>query len=373
MKQSQFISFVKKEFIHIFRDVKTMLVLFAIPITLVLLFGFAISNDLKRVKVAVVIPDGDQEVAELVRKIDAGDCFEVVAYVGNVKEIDRLMKKGRADAALVFENSTSAKLLGADGTGIDVIIDASNSTNAATEAMYLTEIIYNWLQENAEGIPSQKESGKIVSNMRMLYNSGMESSYNFVPGVLGMILMLICSLMTSTSVVREKENGNMEVLLVSPMRPFNILIAKMIPYFVLSCVDLAIILVMAKLVLGLPMTGSLFWTILSSIVYIILSLSIGLLVSTFAPNQTVASVICGMVFLFPVLMMSGMMFPIESLPVSYQWFSAIIPGRWYISIIKKLMVQGCAAVYIFKELIVLCGMVVVCFSAIVVLFKDKLN
>jgi len=254
-----------------------------------------------------------------------------------------------------------------------VIIDASNSSNASTEAMYLTEIIYDWLQESAEGTPSQEESGRIVGNMRMLYNSSLESSYNFVPGVLGMILMLICSLMTSTSVVREKENGNMEVLLVSPMKPFNILLAKMIPYFVLSCVDLAIILVMAKWVLGLPMTGSLFWTILSSIVYIILSLSIGLLVSTFSPNQTVASIICGMVFLFPVLMLSGMMFPIESLPLGYQWFSAVVPGRWYISIMKKLMVQGCAPVHIFKEFIVMCGMIVVCFSAIVVLFKDKLN
>jgi len=373
MKNSQFISFVRKEFIHIFRDVRTMLVLFAIPVTLILLFGFAISNDLRRVKVAVVMPDQDIEVAELVRKIDAGDCFEVVAYASSVEEIDKLMKKGKVDVGLVFENSASARLMGVDGTGLDVIIDASNSSNASTESMYLTEIIYDWLNESAEGTPSQGESGRIVGNMRMLYNPSMESSYNFVPGVLGMILMLICSLMTSTSVVREKENGNMEVLLVSPMKPFNILLAKMIPYFVLSCADLAIILVMAKWILGIPMTGSLFWIILSSIVYIILSLCIGLLVSTFSPNQAVASIICGMVFLFPVLMLSGMMFPIESLPTGYQWCSAIVPGRWYISIMKKLMVQGCAPVHILKEFIVLCGMIIACFSAIVVLFKDKLN
>ena len=215
--------------------------------------------------------------------------------------------------------------------------------------------------------------GSVGPQLRMLYNPQLKSSYNFVPGIMGLILLLICALMTSVSIVREKETGSMEVLLVSPIKPINIVLAKMIPYFVISCAVLVNILLLTIFVLKVPVAGSFFWMILVSVIYIILSLGIGMLVSSLVRTQIIATLICGMIFLVPVMMFSGMLYPIESMPVALQWFAQTIPAKWFIEAIRKIMIEGVPVRYVTKEILIMTGMAVVIFAAAVIKFKDRLD
>ncbi len=389
MKTTEFGAFVKKEFTHILRDRRTMLILFMTPIVLILLFSYAISTEIRNVNVAVLMPDNEPSVKRLLGKIDASEYFNVVEILDSPQQIEPLFRKGKADVVISFGSGFGARTLSADGNGISIIADASNPNNATAETMYLSAIIQDWLQESAgtagqamavteageapAGIAPMTSSGTITGNVRMLYNPQLRSSYNFVPGIMGLILMLICALMTSVSIVREKETGTMEVLLVSPVKPLTIIIAKMVPYFTMACIDLAIVLAMSKYVLGMPMNGSLFWIVASSVVYIILGLSIGLLVSNIVRSQVAASLVCAIGFLFPMLMLSGMMFPIESMPAFFQWISAIIPARWYVVILRRLMIQGTEVIFVVKEFAILVGMTAAVMAVALWKFNDRLE
>jgi len=208
---------------------------------------------------------------------------------------------------------------------------------------------------------------------RMLFNPQMRSAYNFVPGIMGLIFILVCAMMTSVSIVREKEVGTMEVLLVSPVRPVKIIFAKMIPYFLISCIVLTTILLLARYLLGVPMSGGVGGILLLSLLYLALSLSLGLLVSTIANTQMAALLISAMVMMMPILMLSGMLFPIENLPKFFQVVSNIIPARWYIDAVRKMMIQGLPLVAVWKNGIILLSMTVILLGVSLKKFNDKLE
>ena len=386
----EFNAFLRKEFLHIFRDRRTLLVLIGLPTMLIVLFGFAISTEIRNVNVGVYVQDGDVAVSRLTDKIDRSRYFTYVASYASEEDVDRAMRRGEIDVALMFGEGFSSGLFSPDGSEVAVIADATNPNNASMEVMYLSSIISGYFKDDlamamlpvpSAGLsdgqqpssPSAVSSGALVPNMRMLYNPQLRSSYNFVPGIMGLILMLICSLMTSVSIVREKETGSMEVLLVSPVKPINIVLAKMIPYLVISSAVLIIILILTIFVLKVPVAGSFFWMILVSLIYIILSLGLGLFVSTVVKTQIIATLICGMIFLVPVMMFSGMLYPIESMPVPLQWFAQIIPAKWYIEAMRKIMIEGVPVRYVATEILILTGMAAVVFAAAVIKFRDRLD
>ena len=212
-----------------------------------------------------------------------------------------------------------------------------------------------------------------VNNQKLLYNPQMRSAYNFVPAIMGMLLMLVCAMMTSISIVREKERGTMEVLLVSPVRPLMIIVAKAVPYLLLAFVILTTILLMARYVLGVPLAGSLFWIVMVSTIYILLALSLGLLISNIAQTQLVALLLSAMVLLMPIVMLSGMLFPIESMPTILQWVSAVIPPRYYIEAMRKLMIMGVGIGEVMREVAILTGMTVVLLAVALAKFKNRLE
>ena len=362
-------AFVRKEFLHIFRDRRTLLVLIGLPTMLIVLFGFAISTEIRNVNIGVCAPDKDVSIARLVDKIDRSGYFTFRGWYASAMDVDQAMKKGEIDAALVFSEDFSSSLMSAEGAEISVVTDAVNPNNASMEVMYLTNIVYGYFFSDTD---SMRQS-PLVPNLRMLYNPQLRSSYNFVPGIMGLILLLVCALMTSVSIVREKETGTMEVLLVSPVKPIGIVFAKMIPYFVISCMVLVITLLLTIFVLKVPVEGSFFWMILVSLLYIILSLGIGLLVSSLVKTQIIATLIIGMVFLVPVMMMSGMLYPIESMPYVFQLIAQVIPAKWYIEAIRKIMIEGVPFVFVLKEVGVLLGMTVVIFTAAVLKFNDRIE
>lgn len=346
----QFTTFVIKEAKHILRDKRTMLILFGMPVMLMLLFGFAITNDVRNVRTVVVTSQMDFRARQSVDRLSASEYFSLTATVATPQEAERLIRSQQADLAVVF---------GQQAGSVQFIVDGADPNMAQQWTNYATAVMGN---------PERQ-----LVNTRLLYNPQMRSAYNFVPAIMGMLLMLVCAMMTSISIVREKERGTMEVLLVSPVRPLMIIVAKAVPYLVLAFVILFTILLMSHFVLGVPLQGSVFWIVLVSAVYILLALSLGLLISNVARSQLTALLLSAMVLLMPVVMLSGMIFPIESMPRVLQWLSAILPPRYYIAAMRKLMIMGVGIGEVAHELAVLVAMTALLLTVSLVKFKKRLE
>ena len=346
----QFISFVIKETRHILRDKRTMLILFGMPVVMMLIFGFAITTDVKNVRTVVVTSQMDLQTQRAVERISQSEYFTITQTVDRPKDAEHLIRNQNADMAIVFAPDFASK-----HRGIQIIVDGADPNMAQQWTNYATNVITNM-------------PGGVV-NAKLLYNPQMRSAYNFVPAILGMLLMLVCAMMTSISIVREKERGTMELLLVSPVRPLMIMIAKVVPYLVLAFAILTTILLMARYILDVPLAGSIVWIYVISTIYIILALSLGLLISTIATTQLMALLLSAMVLLMPIVMLSGMIFPVESMPEVLQWIAAKVPPRYYIQAMRKLMIMGVDISNIVREIYILSAMAL--FLLIVALAKFK--
>lgn len=365
----QFIAFVKKEFFHIFRDKRTMLILLGMPIVQIILFGFAITTEVKNVNLAVLDPSNDVVTRQIIDRLNASEYFSVKCILHSPQEVEKAFLENEVDMALVF-NTQFADGIYKDDARIQVIADATDPNMATTQANYAIGIIAAVQQEL---MPPGGSAGSIVPDIKLLYNPQMKSAYNFVPGVMGLILMLICAMMTSISIVREKETGTMEILLVSPVKPLFIILAKAVPYFVLSFVNLATILLLSVYVLDVPIAGSLFWLIIVSLLFIFVSLALGLLISTVTRTQVAAMLASGLILMMPTMLLSGMIFPVESMPVVLQVISDVLPARWYIEIVRKVMIEGVDISLVLKEAGILALMAVVLITISLKKFKHRLE
>ena len=346
---SVFQSLVKKETLHLLRDFRTIIVVLVMPVVLLLLFGFAISTEVNNVRVATVVEQHTDQTKQIIDRFRANPYFTfegVVAY----SDVEDLLREGKVDAAVVFR-TRDGKL------EHQVVVDASNTIMAQTATAYLESVI------------SPGADTPIVTST--LYNPRLKSAYNFVPGIMGMIFILICAMMTSVSIVREKETGTMDLLLVSPVRPWTIVFGKLVPYFLLSCVILALTLVLSYTVLGIPFSFRLFDVIWVTILYVTLALALGLLISTIASTQVAALLISGVMFMIPVILLSGMIFPVENMPLVLQWISCVIPARWYISAMRVLMIQRLPVGYVLTEVLVLAGMTLLVLALAIKKFNAK--
>ena len=350
----QFFSFVLKETKHITRDKRTMLMLFGMPIVMMLLFGFAVTNDVRNVRVVIVMSNADNATQQVADRLAASEYFTLTKVVTTPTEAEKAIRDQKADMAIVFSQDFASRK-----SGYQLIVDGADPNMAQQWTTYANAVINN-------------TEPKAV-NTKLLYNPQMKSTYNFVPAIMGTLLMLVCAMMTSISIVREKEKGTMEVLLVSPTKPLMIIVAKLVPYLVLAFTILSIIFLMSSFVLGVPIKGSLFWIYVVSTIYILLALSLGILVSTIAETQLVALLISAMLLMMPVIMLSGMMFPIESMPKILQYISAIIPTRYYISAMRKLMIMGVGIEEVYFEVSVLISMLVALMSLALAKFNKRLE
>ena len=364
-----FIAFVGKEIRHILRDRRTMLILFGMPLIMMLLFGFAISTDVKDVRLVAVTTPADYLTQRMLARLDASEYFILTHTTHTTIEAEQLIRNGQADIAIVFSPRFADRLSKGQGQ-IQLILDGADPNQASMQGAYATHILQAGMAEatSAAHVP---QSTEIIT--RLLYNPQMKSAYNFVPGIMGLLLLLICAMMTSVSIVREKERGTMEVLLVSPIRPLLILIAKAVPYFLLSIIILLFILGISNFVLKVPVAGNLLAILTLCLLYIFLALCLGLLISVVAKTQLQALLISGMLMLMPNLLLSGMIYPIESMPLPLQWFSAIIPARWFIAAIRKLMVMGVGLQMVGRELLILTAMSLLILGIALKKFKTRLE
>ena len=363
---NQFISFVIKETKHIVRDRRTMLILFGMPVVMMLIFGFAITTDICNVKVTVVTAVMNPRIQQVVQRIDVSEYFVVTQTVSTTQEAKQLLADHQADMAIVFSNDFANERY-SEQASVQFLVDYTDPNMAEQRVSYIQQIIMDELRSQ------QTTQQQAIANTKLLYNPQMKSAYNFVPGIMGMLLMLICAMMTSVSIVREKERGTMEVLLVSPVKPLYIMIAKTVPYFVLSIFILIGILLISKFILAVPIEGSVITILAVSLLYIVLALALGMLISVVSQTQVVALLISGMLLIMPSTMLSGMIYPIESMPTVIQYISTIVPTRWYVSAIKKVMIMGVGVDMIYEELIIMLGMTLLFLGIALKKFKIRLS
>lgn len=365
---SQFFSFVRKEFYHVFRDRKTLLLLFGMPIAQIVLFGFALTNEIKNSKIVVCDYANDVASQNIISRLEASKSFEIEKSILSHQQIENAFKEGKVKLVIVFPASFNNDLVHLNKAQIQIIADASDPNTGTTLTNYASAIIMDYQREllSKNQIPLQ-----INTDVRMIYNPELKGATNFVPGVMALVLLLVCVLMTSVSIVKEKEMGTMEVLLVSPFNPLLVVVSKAVPYFFLSLVNLTIILILSVTIMDMPMNGSIPLLYFESSLLILTALSLGLLISNSTDSQQTAMLISLMGMLLPTMMFTGFMFPLENMPWPLRIISNVVPSRWYYIIVKSIMIKGLGISAIWKETLILAGMAL--FLLIVSIRKFKIR
>ena len=350
------LAFAGKEFHHILRDVRTLLILFGIPVAEIIIFGYVVTNEIRYVPVVILDKSHDVTTRKITDKILASPYFVRQTSIHSEKEIDPLFKKGNVRLAIVFDRDFERGLVRTGRAKVQVIADGSDPNAARMMVEYLSAIVAG-VQKDLNR--QTGTAGGLVLKTRMVFNPELKGAFMFVPGTIAMILILISAMMTSISIAREKETGTMEAMLVSPLHPLQIILGKVIPYVLIAFIDAVIILGLGGALFGVPVKGSALLLMAEVILYIFLSLTLGILISTMSPNQMVAIFLSLFGLMLPTILLSGFIYPVEDMPVALQWFSLVMPARWFIVILKTVMLKGGGMIYVWKETLVLAGMTLV--------------
>ena len=366
----QFRHFIIKEFYHLFRDRRTLIILFGMPIAQILIFGFALTNEVKNSRIGILDNSKDEATLAIIQQIEASRYFDITEHIDSYETLESTFQKGKIRMAIVFPEQFQSRLLHENEAPIQLIADATDPNVANTLSTYALAII----QDYQNNLPETEEFPyRIQTEMRMLYNPQLKGSYNFVPGVMAMVLMLVGAMMTSISIVREKELGTMEVILVSPIKPLRVIVAKMIPYLLLSMVNVASILLLSVYVLDLPINGSITLLVFECFLFTLTALALGLLISSISNSQQVAMLVSLMGLFLPTVMFSGFMFPVENMPVPLQVISNLVPAKWFYYIVRNVMIKGTGFHTIWMETLILSGMLVVLLTISIKKFKVRLE
>lgn len=345
----QFKAFLIKEFRHLFRDVRTIAVILGIPVVQLMLFGHVITTEITDAKIGVLDLSGDDITREIIARLEASSYFEVMGSINNMEHAEALFRKGDIREIIVFEQGFGRKLIREGNAEVQIITDASDPNIARIIDTYTRATINDFIKAK---FPNRK-AGPANVTYRMLYNESLESANMFVPGTIALILMLISALMTSISITREKELGTMEILLVSPLRPVQIILGKVIPYLVLAFINAVVIVAVGYFVFAVPVRGSVVLLFAVCLLFIFLALALGILISTVSKTQQTAMLISMVGLMLPTILLSGFIFPIENMPLPLQWLSLLMPPRWFLEAIKDVMLKGAGMLAIWKECLIM--------------------
>ena len=355
----QLIAFIRKEFYHVFRDRRTLLILFGIPIAQIILFGQALSSEVKNIGIAVLDEANNTYSQEITHRLQTSPYFKLKEPLYHYNQVEDQFKRGTIKA-----------LYTPSGTPLQLITDGSDPNTAKTVQNYFSAMVASYQQELN---PAVQLPYQITVENRMLYNEEQNGSMNFVPGVIALVFMIVSTALTSVAVVREKELGTIEILLVSPFKPIMILIAKAVPYLILSLINFTVILLLSVYMLDVPIRGNLLLLYAESTLFIIICLSLGLLISTVTASQQTAMLIAMMGMMLPTAFFTGFMFPIENMPIIFQGISKVFPSSYYYAIVKKVMLKGLDFTYVWKETLILIAMAVIFLSLAMKKFKIRLQ
>jgi ABC-2 type transport system permease protein len=367
----QFIGFLRKEFLHIFRDPRTMIIIFGIPIVQLLLFGTVINNDIIDSKIAILDESHDNTTRKITAKLLSSGYFVLAEELQPGVDVEDVFRKGKVKMVVAFGSKFEQNLERDGKADVQLLADSSDPNTARILTSYAAGIINDYVKK--EKLQNIQLPNQINLEARMLYNEGLKSVYMFVPGIMAMILMLISAMMTSISISREKEMGTMEVLLASPLKPIQIVLGKVTPYLLLSFINALTIILLGVFVFGVPIKGSIIFLMAESFLFILMALSLGILISTIAPNQMVAMFISLLALMLPTILLSGFMFPIQNMPLPLRILSHAMPPRWFIVIIKNIMLKGTGILYVWKETLILMFMAFVFIALSIKNFKIRLE
>ncbi|HAN18191.1 MAG: multidrug ABC transporter permease [Bacteroidetes bacterium GWC2_33_15] len=367
---SRFIGFVKKEFSHIFRDYRTMLILFGMPVAQILIFGYVVSNEIKDIKIAIYDKSKDNVTQEITNKILSSGYFIIDKNIDNDNQVEDAFKKGNIREVIIFEPHFAEKLEREGKASIQILADASDANTANIVSNYTSAIIRTYMKNE---LMKGELPFVIDTKVQILYNKELKGVYMFVPGTMALILMLVSAMMTSISITREKEMGTMEVLLVSPLRPMPIILGKVIPYVGLAFMNALVIIALSYFVFDMPMQGNLTFLLLETLLFILMALSLGILISTVSKSQMMAMFISMFALMLPTMLLSGFIFPIENMPKILQWLSSIMPARYFIVIVKNIMIKGSGILVVWKETLYLTGITILFLVISIKKFKVRLE
>lgn len=367
----RFLAFIRKEFLHIMRDRRTLMILFGMPVAQVLLFGFVLTNEIKDASIAVLDHSGDPESVALLNKLSSSGYFHIDQMLTSEEELEPAFRKGKIKLAIVIPQNF-ATLSKKEGIEIQLIGDASDPNTATTLINYVNAIVQDF-QRDRTGAEGTGQQGYVINTeTRMRYNPDQKGAFNFVPGVMTLILMLVSAMMTSITIAREKELGTMEILLVSPLRPLQIILGKTTPYLVLSMVNATVVVALGILVFGMPMAGSALLLAAECMLYMFVALSLGIFISTKVKDQMSAMFISALGLMMPTVLLSGFIFPRESMPVPLQIIGSAIPATWFNPVVKGIMIKGVGLEVLWKHTLVMGGMALVFLTLSLRNFKDRL-
>ena len=351
-------AFVTKELHHILRDRQTLAILLLMPLVQVLLFGYALRTDIRDLRIAVVDPTPDALTVRLRSRLAATTRFHVVNVSPTTNVIEELFQRREADIAVVLPTSFAERVGRGDTAQVLLISDASDPNTGTTIQVYVRSVLSDF--ERELGSARQGTSAVVIGvASRMRFNPTLESANLFVPGLIALVLTLVSALMTAISLSREKELGTLEVLLVSPLRPWQIIVGKVVPYLVLGFAITCLVLTAARLVFAVPMRGSVTLLLAESVLFTIVSLSLGVLVAARTSSQRAAMLGALVGTMMPTALLSGMIFPITSMPGWLQAVTRIVPARWFIVIARGIMLKGIGIEYLWRETMVLGAMALV--------------
>lgn len=365
----QFLVFVRKEFYHVFRDKRTLLILFGLPIAQILLFGFALTTEVKNANVLIIDNAKDDATRQIINRVSASPYFTIAQSTESNADLHKAFRQGRARNALVFPAGFGQDLLHTGKAQVQIIADASDPNTAQTLTNYLTSVINGYQDELNAGTPLPIS---IQAEIKMLYNPDLNGSMNFVPGVIALVMMIVCTTLTSVSIVKEKEKGTMEILLVSPFKPIYVILSKALPYLVLSLLNFILILLLSDFVLQVHIKGNILLLFAESTLFIISCLSFGLLISSFTNSQQSAMLISMMGMMLPTILLTGFLFPLENMPVPLQVIANVLPAKWYYTIAKAVMLKGLGLRVVWKETLILIGMTLLLLTISLKSFKIRL-
>lgn len=361
--KSSFLGFVAKEWRHILRERRTLVMLFALPLALVMLFGYVISMDIDHTPVAVLDSShGDPLARRLVQKLGAADQFRIIDAVRNEREIDAAFKKGIIKMVVVIpaEFGSDARRYG--GATVQLVTDASDLNVATTIIGYASGIVADLnaeLNTSRGMLSAEKDAQPVRTNVRMMYNPELKSAYMFVPGVIALIVMIVSAMMTSVTLAREKETGTLRLLTVSPLKARTIVLGKVVPYFMLAAINTGLIMLLGTLMFGMPCYGSVWGVALLCALFILAAIGLGILISSLVRTQQSALTSSLLGLFLPTMILSGFIFPLANMPEALQWVCRVVPATWFIDGVKGLMLKGQPVADLWLPLTVLGGMAVV--------------
>jgi ABC-2 type transport system permease protein len=351
-----FLGFVRKETLHLLRDRQTLAILLLFPVVQVLIFGFAVRTDVQDIAIAIVDPTPDVATIELRERIAASDRFHIVTVAPSTRDVDRQFRQVSIRQALVLPRDVERRLGRGDSLPVQLLTDGSDPNTGGIMQGYATAIVQRWYGDAVAARGGEDGGLRIEAAVRMRYNPTLESAHLFVPGLVAFVLTIVSALMTAISITREKETGTMEMLLVSPIRPPAIVAGKVMPYIGLGFLSVLLVLLAARTVFGVPLRGSLALLLAESGLYIVTALGLGIVISTKAPNQRTAMIAALAGLLLPTLVLSGFIFPLDSLPRPLQWLSFVVPARWFLAIVRGIMLKGAGLATLWQETLILVGM-----------------